>query len=449
MSNQTKKELVPKLRFPEFRETGEWEEKKLGDMGDFKNGINKDKSEFGHGVAFINLMDVFGFSVLDNKKNYGLVNANSNEIESYSLLDGDVLFIRSSVKKEGVGETTLVWEDLPQTVYSGFLIRFRCNKLNKSFKKYCFWTPTFRQMLISSSTTNANTNINQDALSNLSICIPSIPEQQKIADCLSSLDDLIAAQSQKLETLKVHKKGLMQQLFPEEGENVPKLRFPEFREAGGWKKLPIGKTSMDLLSGFPFKGSDISEDQRGIPLMRGINITEGYIRHNQDIDRFFLGDTKTLEKYLLLTNDLVIGMDGSKVGKNTALITERDSGSLLIQRVARLRTICNSTIQFIFQQINSVKFHSYVDRINTSSGIPHISLKQIEEFTMNFPPSLKEQQKIADCLSSLDDLIAVQSQKLEALKTHKKGLMQQLFPNIKNDINTNIKYIERKSVISK
>ncbi|MDH5694154.1 MAG: restriction endonuclease subunit S, partial [Gammaproteobacteria bacterium] len=208
---------------------------------------------------------------------------------------------------------------------------------------------------------------------------------------------------------------------------LPKLRFPEFKEAGAWKQLPIGK-KVDLLSGYPFKSSEISEDASGIPLMRGINITEGIIRHSKDMDRYYLGSTDQLEKYFVQTNDLVIGMDGSKVGKNSALITDDDAGSLLIQRVARLRTSCKATISFIFQHIHSTKFHSYVDRINTSGGIPHISAKQINEFEICFPPVEKEQQKIADCLSSVDELITAQAQKVDALKAHKKGLMQQLFP---------------------
>lgn len=208
---------------------------------------------------------------------------------------------------------------------------------------------------------------------------------------------------------------------------VPKLRFPEFRDSGEWEVAPLGE-KVDLLSGFPFKSADISDNPDGIPLMRGINITEGFIRHSSDIDRYFLGDDKPLEKYKLQERDLVIGMDGSKVGKNSALITEDDVGSLLIQRVARLRAKCEATIRYIFQHIHSSKFHSYVDRINTSGGIPHISAKQINEFEICFPRVEKEQQKIADCLSSLDALIAAQADKIDALKAHKKGLMQQLFP---------------------
>ncbi len=208
---------------------------------------------------------------------------------------------------------------------------------------------------------------------------------------------------------------------------VPELRFPEFLGDGQWEKKNL-EEKMELSSGYAFKSKEISEDSSGIPLLRGINITEGYIRHNPKIDRYFLGNIQGLQKHLIKINDLVIGMDGSKVGKNSALVTESDTGSLLIQRVARLRAKNNSTIQFIFQHINSSIFHKYVDKVNTSSGIPHISSKQIKEFQIGFPPTDKEQQKIANCLSSLDNLITAETEKLAHLKDHKKGLLQQLFP---------------------
>ena len=207
---------------------------------------------------------------------------------------------------------------------------------------------------------------------------------------------------------------------------TPKLRFPEFADAPGWEKTPIGDR-VDLLSGYPFDGADILEDSTGMKLLRGINITEGTIRHSLEIDRYFLGGKDGLEKFELREDDLVIGMDGSKVGKNSALITSGDAGALLIQRVARLRTIDQNSIRFIFLHINSSQFHRYVDKINTSSGIPHISAKQIRDFNICFP-SEPEQQKIADCLTSLDEVIVAQGRKVEALKAHKNGVMQQLFP---------------------
>jgi type I restriction enzyme S subunit len=205
---------------------------------------------------------------------------------------------------------------------------------------------------------------------------------------------------------------------------VPNLRFKEFND--DWKLIPIG-SKINLLSGYAFKGLSMSENSSGIKLLRGINITEGVIRHNQTIDRYYLEGLNNIKKYIVKENDLVIAMDGSKVGKNVALITSSDEGSLLVQRVARLRSDCKTSIQFIFQLINSLRFQNYVDKVNTSSGIPHISAKQINDFQIYFP-MLSEQQKIADCLSAVDELISTQAEKIATLKANKKGLMQKLFP---------------------
>ena len=269
-------------------------------------------------------------------------------------------------------------------------------------------------------------SLSKTNIEKIEVAVPSIAEQQKIADCLTSVDEVIAAQGRKVEALKAYKRGLMQQLFPREGETRPRLRFPEFRNIPQWKETPLGEL-VDLLSGFPFDGKDIVEDSTGERLMRGINITEGVIRHNDEMDRYYLGTTEGLEKYRLAANDLVIGMDGSKVGKNSALVTEKDAGALLVQRVARLRAKSLPLINFIFHQIHSPRFHSYVDRINTSSGIPHISAMQIKEYSIHSTSEL-EQQRIADCLSSLDSQITAESNQLVTLKAHKQGLMQQLFP---------------------
>ncbi|WP_053002173.1 restriction endonuclease subunit S [Kordia jejudonensis] len=204
---------------------------------------------------------------------------------------------------------------------------------------------------------------------------------------------------------------------------VPKLRFKEFSE--DWKIEPIGNY-IDLLSGHAFKGDDISEDEAGTRILRGINITEGYIRHDVNIDRYYKGDISKFKKIILEVDDLVLGMDGSKVGKNVALITDKDKGSLLIQRVARIRANRLSDIRYIYQHIFSSKFHRYVDVVNTSSGIPHISSKQIKEFKIGFP-SLKEQKKIASFLSSVDTKLNLLQQKKDHLTHYKKGVMQQIF----------------------
>ena len=218
--SQYKQGMMQKLFSQQIRfkeddgsEFGRWEEKILAEIGVFKNGLNKDKESFGFGFPFINLMDVFGNKVVETDK-LGLVDANQKDLENYDLKKGDVLFIRSSVKAEGVGQTALVMHDLPNTVYSGFLIRFRESYgLDLGFKKYCFMNNDFRLQLLAKSTTSANTNINQESLSSLSIKIPCLEEQTKIANFLSAIDQKIETVAQQIEQAKQWKKGLLQQMF--------------------------------------------------------------------------------------------------------------------------------------------------------------------------------------------------------------------------------------------
>jgi len=225
----------------------------------------------------------------------------------------------------------------------------------------------------------------------------------------------------------------------------PVIRFPNFKE--NWEVQKLGNF-ISLITGFAFKGEDISEDSNGTPLLRGINITEGYIRHNVKIDRYFTGDTQEFEKFLLNENDLVIGMDGSKVGKNVSLINKNDSGSLLIQRVARLRATDNSDINFIYHNIFSKRFIRYVDKVNTSSGIPHISSKQIKDFKIGFP-SLLEQQRIASFLTNIESRINLLKEKKNTLIDFKKGVMQKLFNQdirFKDDIGNEFKDWDEKKL---
>jgi type I restriction enzyme, S subunit len=147
MGNRLKKN-VPVLRFPEFK--GDWQSNCLDQIGEFKNGFNADKQAFGSGVEFINLMDIFGKSEIQ-KTHLERVEIPERQLEQYKIQKGDVLFVRSSVKREGVGQSCLVNDDFENTVYSGFIIRFRekSSILSHLYKKYCFAESSFRKEILS------------------------------------------------------------------------------------------------------------------------------------------------------------------------------------------------------------------------------------------------------------------------------------------------------------
>lgn len=417
--------LVPRLRFPEFRDAGEWEEKNVGSvMLSVTNGLSLPQTNDPDGLMVTRIETISDTTI--NLHKVGHV-ATEEDLSDYKLKLGDILF--SNINSiEHIGKCALV--DKEYDLYHGMnLLRLVVDKGNNvpKFMYEILMSSSIRKDLRERANKAINqASINQTDLKKTKLVIPSLYEQQKIADCLTSLDELIQLQTRKLAALKRYKQGLLQRLFPLPGETVPRLRFPAFQDVGEWEEVRLGEIC-ELISGYPFNGEDISENENGTPLLRGINITEGYVRHNKEIDRFYLGSTYELDKYLVKTNDLVIGMDGSKVGKNSALVTDFDSGSLLIQRVARLRCSNDVTIKFVFEIVNSEKFHKYVDIINTSSGIPHISLKQISDFSI-FIPRLIEQKKIVDFLTEINVIYNESLDHFRVLKELKQALMQQLFP---------------------
>ena len=193
----------------------------------------------------------------------------------------------------------------------------------------------------------------------------------------------------------------------------PKIRFNN----NCWQKHKVGDLC-DLLTGYPFPGDKILKRGKNL-LMRGINITEGIIRHSDEIDRYFNEDTIGLEKYRLQVGDLVIGMDGSKVGKNSALVTSKENNSLLVQRVARLRNEDKNLINLIQIAVGSDKFIKYVEEMKTSSAIPHISPADIRNFPLSLPEDSNERRFIASYFTSLDSQISASTSRLASLKDRK------------------------------
>jgi type I restriction enzyme S subunit len=400
----------PRLRFKEFGD--EWQDFTLNSFGDFKNGINKSKDDFGFGYPFINLMDVFGkSSIKPSIKNevFGLVNASDNELSSYNLLKGDVLFIRSSVKPEGVGETSAILEDLKNTVYSGFLIRFRenQNKLNLLYKKYCFSHVGFRNQLLSVSTTSANTNINQESLNQLILKIPSIPEQAKIANFLTLVDEKITQITQRGELLTCYKNGLMQQIFSQQ------LRFKDVDglDFTDWKYSNIGELINE-------KSKKYNPD-----------------KHNEKLNCI------ELEHLSQETGELLGYVDGAN---QKSIKNKFNKGDVLFGKLrpylkkflkAPFDGVCSTEIwvlkgkkvtnDFLYQFIQTEQFLTLTN-ISSGSKMPRADWGIVSSAIVQYP-SIPEQTKIANFLTALDDKISYNQTQLSALKQYKQGLLQQLF----------------------
>ena len=172
-----------------------------------------------------------------------------------------------------------------------------------------------------------------------------------------------------------------------------------FENVGGqdveWKKIG---DFCDTLSGFPFESSKFQYS--GIKLMRGKNVKRGYFDFNEEDDRYW-ESSEGLEKYLLQDGDIIISMDGSLVGKSFAMLKEEHLPLLLVQRVARVRAI-GVNQKYLYHNISN-GFSKYVDTKKTGGAIPHVSMKDIQNFEIPVP-SLQEQERIANILDRFESL---------------------------------------------
>lgn len=382
----------------------EWEIIKLGEVGEFKNGINKDKEDFGFGVPFINLMDVFGKPVLI-QDDWDLVNANQNEIENYSLKKGDVLFIRSSVKPSGVGLTSIVKEDIHNTVYSGFLIRYRPNiesPFDIDYLQYGFYERGFRKRLIVRSSTSANTNINQDNLKKLLISLPPFPEQQKIATILSTWDRAIAKQQQLIAAKQEYKKGLMQLLL------TGKLRFAGFE--GEWERVILDEVTTINPKGKSLPNRFIYIDLESVKLGQLVKCN------------LILKENAPSRAQRLLKVEDILFQTVRPYQKNN-LYFDLDEVSVASSGYAQIRT--KQDAKFIYYLLHTDDFVNKVLARCTGTSFPAISPTDLRRIKVNLPKK-EEQEKIASVLSAADRELALLENELEQMREQKRGLMQRL-----------------------
>ncbi len=382
--------LVPRLRFPEFREAEEWKVRELGGLCRIRTGKKDANEGCENGLyPFFTCAERHIFS------------------NTYSF-DAEAILIAGNAN---VGQAKY---------YKGKFEAYQRTYVLTNFAQvsvpylYLYLSSQLSEALARQVQTSAMSYIKLPMLETYKVPSPRAPaEQQKIADCLSSLDELITAETQKLDALKTHKKGLMQQLFPREGETAPRLRFPEFREAGEWEPKTIGNSCESFSGGTP---STTNKSFYGgqIPFIRSAEI-------DKDETELFLSNEglKNSAAKMVKVGDILVALYGANSGD--VALSKIDGA--INQAILCLRHETNN--RFVYQYLAHKK--EWIIATFIQGGQGNLSGEIIKAIGLFFPRP-NEQQRIADCLSSLDDLITAQSQKIDVLKTHKKGQMQQLFP---------------------
>ena len=416
MSSKKSAQLVPELRFPEFQNVAAWSVKVLEDLlvmpatygivtaGEFQQ----------QGIPMLR-----GGDIKEGKVGDGLPLVTADIHAQYRrtiLQERDVVIALVGYPGEAaVVPAYYIGANISRAVG---LLRLK-NARGAQFLVSFLNSPVGRRTVLKPSAGSAQIVVNLKHLNALLIPIPTSAEQQKIADCLSSLDELIAAQARKVDILKTHKTGLMQQLFSREAETQPRLRFSEFREAGEWVVQSVGDFGKVVTGSTPstvqpaFYGG-------GIPFVSPADIS----------DLRFVDQTKTTltaegyaETRPIRAGSVLFVCIGSTIGK----VAQNVHDCATNQQINAVVPSSKHSDGFVYFALSLAS-----ERIALLAGrqaVPIIN-KSLFSSVRILAPKLPEQQRIASCLSSLDAMIAAETQKVEVLKTHKKGLMQQLFPSL-------------------
>jgi len=384
----------------------DWEVMGLGEIGDFKNGINKDKEEFGHGYPFVGLMDVFDIPKVYTGE-FSLVNTTENERRDFDLQKGDVLFVRSSVKPIGVGLSTLVCQDMLNTTFSGFLIRFRENgKLDFEYKAHCFYEENFRQRLLNKSTISANTNINQVALKSLKIPIPPLPEQKAIASLLSTWDAAIQNNAQLIAQKEQYKKWLMQQLL------MGKKRLSGFKD----------EIKLKVVGQFL---KEISERNKESKVSNVLSVTNsrGFINQSDQFDRAVASEDASNYK-VVKKGQFAYNPSRVNVG-SLDLLRNFEEGILSPMYVVFSTDEKHLLADFLYFQLKTQWFYGHIPMFIQGSVRDSLSFDGLCSMKF-FMPSIEEQTAITQVLQAADKEIQLLKAKNQQLRLQKKGLMQVL-----------------------
>lgn len=390
------KTALPELRFPEFRDSEGWILSPLSQLLDYERPdsyIVSDTNYCNDGTPVLtaNKSFILGYT----KEDYGICN-------NVPV----VIFDDFTVDKKYV--------DFPFKVKSSAIKILRPKKDNNlrfAFELMnCikFETAEHKRYYISSYQTQT-------------VPIPQPNEQNKIANCFSSLDDLISAVTDKIEALKEHKKGLMQRLFPTEGSAVPTLRFPEFQSAPEWEEATLSGVCDKIGDGL--HGTPEYDENGEYYFVNGNNIKEGKLTLN--------GGTKMVSEYIANQNEKQISHKTVLMSINGTIgnVALYNYEKIMLSKSVAYLTVDTANECFVFYYLQTKTVQQQFCNSLTGSTIKNLGLEGIRN-TLIYIPSPEEQKKIADCLTTIDNLIIAQSDRLKQLKAYKKGLMQRLFPKI-------------------
>ncbi len=442
------KKLIPELRFPEFLKEGEWELNPFSDYiklyrGSSPRPIRDYLTHRDDGVNWIKIGDTGSVNDFVIRNVAEKITPKGAEY-SRKVKKGELILANSM----SYGKTYQL--ALDGCIYDGwFVLREFEEVFNKQFLLQALNSDYTQEQYKKFAAGGIVQNISSEIVYSTLLPRTSVKEQKKTASCLSSLDELITAHNDKLEALKDHKKGLMQNLFPQMSgtgllrlkdeqdedeilsisssykpcsDNLPKFRFPEFESDGEWVEKALDEVAV-ITKGKGISKSDIVENGN-LPCIRYGELYTDYSETISDIKSYTNIDGENL--VLSEENDVIIPASGETHIDIARASCVMRKGVALGGDLNIIKTKINGV--FLAYYLNNAKKRD-IAQIAQGISVVHLYANQLKTLVLNLPKP-KEQQKIASCLSAVDELITAQSEKIEQLQQHKKGLMQGLFPKI-------------------
>ena len=396
MSKKDSVAMIPKYRFPEFLNCLNWKKEELNKLGKVIPGLTYSPQDIREKGLLVLRSSNIKDNIIDLKDTVYV----RSDVKGYTLTEEkDILICVRNGSKSLIGKNALVPKGMPLCTNGAFMIVFRAN--NPCFVFQLFQSEQFNKQVKADLGATIN-SINSKQLKKYIFTIPQErKEQQKIADCLSSIDDLISAEEKKLSLLNDYKKGWIQKLFPAEGKTVPEWRFPKFRDSGEWQKTKLAKICL-ITTG---------------KLDANAMVEDGKYRFYTCAKEFF-----RIDRYTFDTEALLISGNGANVGYIHYYKGKFNAYQRTYVLYEFQENICY--VKYFLEKYLSSRI---VDEKNIGNT-PYIVRGTLSEMEIIIPEKSVEQEKIANFLSGIDELISSQKEKIEKLKQHKKALMQGLFP---------------------
>ena len=403
--------LIPRLRFPGF--VGEWKEKSLEELGFLTAGGTPSTTNpdfWGGDINWLQSGAVQNYIVTERAVVRTITKLGLQNCSAHLIRPNSVLIAITGATCANVGYLTF------ESAANQSVVSLEPNTDNNAMFLYQKLL-TERAKILTYKGGSAQSGVTLNALKKMKILVPpTLDEQDMIASCLSEMDNMITTQRQKVESLKAHKEGLIQHLFPQKGETVPRLRFPGFR--GDWEERLLNDCFQERNEQFP--------ENNEYPLMAFI-AGKGVAHKGDRYDRSALVKDATNKKYKRTEfGDFIYSSNNLETGS----IGLNYFGKACISPVYSIfKTKGQNSAVFLGTLLTQKSFIS--EMVKFRQGVVYGQWKIPEKEFLRIKirvPSIQEQQKIAKCLMTLNDVIVAENEKAEMLKGLKKGLLQQLFP---------------------